>query len=449
MGLIASPRHGWFWVQVLAGIGLIATLGYSDRAFAQTSISIPVPRPEQRPAQRSEQRPAQRPPQRPTQREAVQQFLFVNPMVGDDESNGTTQRSPFRSLTHALKVAQPNTVIMMAEGIYSTDTGEVFPLLVPDGVQLQGDPSTKGKNVVIEGGGAFRTTTMGRQNVAIVHGGQIVGVTVSNPNLNGYGLWIEAGSPLVASSTFMGNNLVGVAVMGNSTPILRDNQFSQNRTGLVVAETAQPILRDNSDESTVAQTPRRSRSQTPQASVLLASNRASESTTPLISTPPPVSRSPRADRAATIPVPQAVAELRRDLPVSRSTPIPVPAPQNSLPFSPPPTSATIQSNLLPVPAEPPIGHVGDLPTVSVSRNPLQSRESSSRQSAASRGLRYRVVVSGSASRVRSLFPNAFTTYSGGQAVMQVGAFGDRQNAEEAAQILESNGLNGVIETLDN
>jgi parallel beta-helix repeat protein len=446
MGLIASPRHGWSWVQVLAGVGLIATLGYGDRAFAQTSISIPVPRPEQRPAQRPTQRPAQRPPQR----EAAQQFLFVNPMVGDDENSGATQRSPFRSLTHALKVAQPNTVIMMAEGIYSTDTGEVFPLLVPDGVQLQGDPSTKGKNVVIEGGGAFRTT-MGRQNVAIVHGGQIVGVTVSNPNLNGYGLWIEAGSPLVANSTFTGNNLAGVAVMGNSTPTLRDNQFSQNRSGLVVAETAQPILRDNSDESTVAQAPRRSRSQPSQASLLLASNRDSESTTPLISTPPPTSRSPRADRAVTIPVPQAtqVAELRRDLPVSRSTPIPVPAPQNPLPFSPPPTSATIQSNLLPVPAEPPIGHVGDLPTVSVSRNPLQSRESSSRQSAASRGLRYRVVVSGSARRVRSLFPNAFTTYSGGQAVMQVGAFGDRENAEEAAQILESNGLNGVIETLDN
>jgi cell division protein FtsN len=51
--------------------------------------------------------------------------------------------------------------------------------------------------------------------------------------------------------------------------------------------------------------------------------------------------------------------------------------------------------------------------------------------------------------VRSLFPGAFTTYSSGEAVLQVGAFGDRANAEEAAQILDSNGLNGTIEALDN
>jgi len=54
-----------------------------------------------------------------------------------------------------------------------------------------------------------------------------------------------------------------------------------------------------------------------------------------------------------------------------------------------------------------------------------------------------------ADRVRSLFPGAFTTYSSGEAVLQVGAFGDRANAEEAAQILDSNGLNGTIEALDN
>jgi cell division septation protein DedD len=82
---------------------------------------------------------------------------------------------------------------------------------------------------------------------------------------------------------------------------------------------------------------------------------------------------------------------------------------------------------------------------------LQQREVGTRQKAAARGLRYRVIVSAGrrADRVRSLFPNAFTTYSGGQAVLQVGAFGDRANAEEAAQILDSNGLNGMIETLDN
>jgi hypothetical protein len=169
-------------------------------------------------------------------------------------------------------------------------------------------------------------------------------------------------------------------------------------------------------------------------------------------------RSSRAARrtAVNIPVPAPqVAERRRDLPVSRSTPIPVPPPEartaSSSSFTAPSASST-QPNLLRVPAEPPIGNVGDLPVVNVSRNPLQYRESNNRQSAADRGLRYRVVVAAgrrAEERVRSLFPGAFTTYSDGEAVLQVGAFGDRANAEEAAQILDSNGLNGTIEALDN
>jgi parallel beta-helix repeat protein len=461
MSLIASPRHNRFWVQVLAGVGLVAVLGYGDRTLAQSAIPIPVPR------------PAHSTPRSTPSREAAQQFLFVNPMVGNDANNGSTQRSPFRSLTHALKVAQPNSTIMLAEGIYSADTGETFPLMIPAGVQIQGEPSTKGKSTVIEGGGSFMTATMGRQNVAIVSAGQIIGVTVSNANLNGYGLWIESGSPVIANNTFTGSDLAGVAVMADSTPTLRGNQFSQNRTGLVVAETAQPTLRNNQGESgTVAQRPvrptqtasRQASAQAGQASAqagqasaqasLFVPSSRTASTSQLITAPPPAAqtqsrRSPQRSTAVNLPVPQPtqVAELRRDLPVSRATPISVPAP--ALAFSPPPAGDGIQSNLLPVPAEPPLGHVGDLPTVSVSRNPLQSRESTSRQSAAARGLRYRVVVAGSASRVRSLFPNAFTTYSGGESVLQVGAFGDRANAEEAAQILDSNGLRAVIETLDN
>jgi parallel beta-helix repeat protein len=458
MSLTTPPRHNRLVGMALAGLGLIAVMGYSDsitgqRAFAQSisqstaqSIPIPVPRPAQ-------------------SREVTQKFLFVNPMVGDDASNGATQRSPFRSLTHALQVAQPNTTIMLAAGIYAADTGEVFPLMIPADVMLQGDPSTRGESIVIEGGGSYTTATQGKQNVAIVSAGQIVGVTVSNANLNGYGLWIESGSPVIASNTFKGSNLAGVAVMGNSTPTLRNNQFSQNRTGIVVAETAQPTLRDNLDETrTVAQRPssRQSTQPTQQqtASLFLPTSRPAERSAQLITSPPPVAAAraaqPRAaaPRSAavnlSVPQPTQVAELRRDLPVSRSTPIPVSLPQApALAFSAPPANANIQSNLLPVPAEPPIGHVGDLPTVNVSRNPLQSRESSTRQNAAARGLRYRVVVAGSANRVRSLFPNAFTIYSGGEAVLQVGAFGDRTNAEEAAQILDSNGLKGVIETLDN
>ena len=242
MSLTVPPsRHNRFllWVKALSGLGLITVLGYASGAIAQP---IPVPPPMQ-------------------SSETAQQFLFVNSSSGNDTGQGVTQRSPFRTLTRALQAVQSNnaqssTIIMLAAGTYTPDTGEVFPLIVPPRVMIQGDPSTKGQSVVIQGGGAFDTATAGRQNVAIVGTGQIVGITVSNPN--GYGLWIEAGSPMVANNTFTGSNLAGIAIMGDSTPTVWGNAFSHNRTGIVVAATAQPVIKDGLEQvgaATIALSP--------------------------------------------------------------------------------------------------------------------------------------------------------------------------------------------------
>jgi parallel beta-helix repeat protein len=489
----SSSRYSWFipWAKALSGLGLLTVLGCAPEAIAQP-ISVP-------PAMQSSD----------VANDVAQEFLFVDSGSGDDAGQGTTQRSPFRTLTRALQAvqsnnAQSNTIIMLAAGTYTPDTGEVFPLILPPGVMIQGDPSTKGQSIIIQGGGSFTTATAGRQNVAIVGTGQIVGVTVSNPN--GYGVWIEAGSPIIANNTFTGSNLAGVAIMGNSTPTLWGNAFSHNRTGIAVAATAQPAIKDSLDQvgaatlavspaqrdspptAAIAQSTPTLNSTRPQSSVTLIQTPPAQSTAspvnrsrrsassqlqitppatvapislnpPIALTPPAGSAAHQSSRAArpsvvNIPVPAPQSERRRDLPVSRSIPIPVPPPEaraaSASSFTAPPASS-VQSNLLRVPAEPPIGNVGDLPVVNVSRNPLQYRESSTRQSAAVRGLRYRVVVAAGrrTERVRSLFPGAFATYSGGEAVLQVGAFGDRTNAEEAAQILDNNGLNGTIEALDN
>lgn len=237
MSLTVFPsRHNRFlpWVKALSGLGLLTILGYAPSTIAQP-IAVP---------------PAMQ-PSNPQSSDTTQQFLFVNSSSGNDANRGVTQRSPFRTLTRALQAiqsqnVQSSTIIMLAAGAYTPDTGEIFPLIIPPGVMLQGDPSTKGQSVVIEGGGLFTTATAGQQNVAIVGTGQIVGVTVSNPN--GYGVWIEAGSPIIANNTFTGSNLAGVAIMGSSTPTLWGNAFSQNRTGIVVAATAQPAIKDSLDQ---------------------------------------------------------------------------------------------------------------------------------------------------------------------------------------------------------
>ncbi|HEY9598788.1 MAG TPA: DUF1565 domain-containing protein, partial [Cyanophyceae cyanobacterium] len=92
-------------------------------------------------------------------------ILFVNPKIGDDTQGQGTERSPFKTITQSLKIAQPNTVILLAPGIYSTETGETFPVVLKSGVTLQGNPRTRGENIVIRGGGIYLSPTANSQNV--------------------------------------------------------------------------------------------------------------------------------------------------------------------------------------------------------------------------------------------------------------------------------------------
>jgi hypothetical protein len=67
-------------------------------------------------------------------------------------------------------------------------------------------------------------------------------------------------------------------------------------------------------------------------------------------------------------------------------------------------------------------------------------------------LRYRVVVDasreGTQSLVQSIIPDAFLTSIQGQRLMQVGAFNSRDNAEQAVQMLNRNGLVAVIQEIN-
>ncbi|MFE1744611.1 DUF1565 domain-containing protein [Coleofasciculus sp. H7-2] len=179
--------------------------------------------------------------------------LYVNPSAGND-SNGTgDEQAPFQTITHALQVAQPNTAIVLAPGTYSTETGETFPLRLKAGVTIQGDRPSKGENIVILGGGQFLSRFFGGQNIAIAGANQagLMGVTVTNPNPRGYGLWIESTNLMVVDNTFTGSNHDGIAVTGNSAPIIRNNYFSENGgNGMTIYGTSRPEVRENVFENT-------------------------------------------------------------------------------------------------------------------------------------------------------------------------------------------------------
>lgn len=155
------------------------------------------------------------------------------------------------TITAALARATSGTVIQLAPGTYGA--GETFPLELKPGVVLKGNESQKGQGVVINGGGRHTSRTFARQNVAIVaaDNSQIVGVTVTNPNIRGTGIWVEDVRASIKNSTFVNNAREGVFVAGSAAPQIENNQFTNNQgNGVSVAGQASGEIRGNLFEQT-------------------------------------------------------------------------------------------------------------------------------------------------------------------------------------------------------
>lgn len=177
------------------------------------------------------------------------QVLYVNPATGNDSAGGgRTADTSFKTISFALKQAQPGATIQLAPGSYTVESGETFPLIMPAGVTLQGDAGTKGQGIEIKGGGEYVSPSFARQNVVILAQGdsQIKGITVTNANTRGTALWIESGTPTVSDSTFAGSNRDGIFVSGTGNPKILNNTFTKNAgNGVSIAKKAQGEVRGN------------------------------------------------------------------------------------------------------------------------------------------------------------------------------------------------------------
>ncbi|MBE9056354.1 DUF1565 domain-containing protein [Sphaerospermopsis sp. LEGE 08334] len=219
--------------------------------------------------------------------------IYVNPVTGQDRAGaGVSAATPYKTITFALSQAQANTVIQLAPGNYSKDTGESFPLILKPGVTLIGNESAKGQGTIITGGGFYTSRTFARQDITILaeNNTTIAGLTVTNPNQRGTAVWVESSNPTIKNNTFTNsvregvfvtgtgnpkieNNIFfknggngvslarsaqgeirnntfedtgfGLAIGGNSTPLVEGNQIIQNQDGLFISESATPILRKN------------------------------------------------------------------------------------------------------------------------------------------------------------------------------------------------------------
>ena len=197
--------------------------------------------------------------------------IYVNPSTGNDSGGaGTSEAAPCRTITYALQQAASGTVVQLAPGSYTSQTGEVFPLVVKEGVILRGESSTKGQRIGIIGGGTFLSPTAAGQNITILaaKNSEINGITITNPNTRGTGVWIESTNPAIRNNTFSNNKREGVFVTGTGNPKIEDNVFIKNDgdgisvarqstgeirnnliqdtgTGIALTETASPLITDN------------------------------------------------------------------------------------------------------------------------------------------------------------------------------------------------------------
>ncbi|MBW4453259.1 MAG: DUF1565 domain-containing protein [Nostoc indistinguendum CM1-VF10] len=175
--------------------------------------------------------------------------IYVNPQTGVDSAGaGTTSTAPYKSISFALSQAQPGAVIQLAPGNYNQESGETFPLLLKPGVTLRGDEATKGQGILITGGGFYTSRTFARQDIAMLadRDTTIAGVTITNPNSRGTGVWVESTNPIIKNSTFTNSVREGVFVTGTGNPTVEGNLFVQNKgNGISVARSAQGEIRNN------------------------------------------------------------------------------------------------------------------------------------------------------------------------------------------------------------
>ncbi|MGB3296281.1 MAG: DUF1565 domain-containing protein [Phormidesmis sp.] len=175
--------------------------------------------------------------------------IYVSPELGRDSADGS-ERQPLQTVTRALEIAPPNTVIVLAPGRYTQASGEVFPLQLKPGVTIQGMPGSRDRAAIIEGGGDFESPTRSRQNAAILaaDGAGIAQVAISNPD--GYGVWVESVSPTILQTAFVGSRQTGLYVAGGS-PRVQGNYFSGNQVaGLIIFGLSNASIQSNIFDAT-------------------------------------------------------------------------------------------------------------------------------------------------------------------------------------------------------
>lgn len=181
-------------------------------------------------------------------------IIFVAPN-GSDINLGLSADQPLRSITAAIKKNPQNgAIIQLANGNYTAETGEQFPIKIPAGITLRGNPANQGAEVIISGGDRFISPTFANQNIAMLadSGSRIEGITLTNKNSRGYALWLEsAQNVVITNNTFINSTHDGVFLTGATSANVISNIFTQNgANGISALGTSTGQIQSNTFDNT-------------------------------------------------------------------------------------------------------------------------------------------------------------------------------------------------------
>ncbi len=161
--------------------------------------------------------------------------IYVNPIIGDDNHRGSHLK-PYKSISQALAKQAAPMIIQLVPGIYSIDSGERFPLIIPQDVIIVGHEMTKGKDIIITGSGNYKSPLFGKQSITVLiqENGQLIGVTVTNNGVKGSAIWIESANAIVCNNTLRECGREAIFICGHAKPLITDNVFVKNANSGIV-----------------------------------------------------------------------------------------------------------------------------------------------------------------------------------------------------------------------
>jgi parallel beta-helix repeat protein len=195
---------------------------------------------------------------------------YVDANIGDDVLGDGTQENPYKTLTRALGERFPAGHIEVSPGLYNADSGEIFPLFVPMGIQIKGGAPVDIENSLftrVSGTGALESELIAGENqvgVVLGPGASVQDMVIESEG--GVAVWSENGDEVL--DCVIRNSKVGIAVIGHSAlcifstsiydntgagieihdfakPILVRNLITSNSTGILVLDSAEPYLGSN------------------------------------------------------------------------------------------------------------------------------------------------------------------------------------------------------------